>query len=50
MKEWLEYAAVWVILKTLGILPRAAARGLACGVAREKGEVAIDEWRDIFPI
>ncbi len=34
MKEWLEYAAVWVILKTLGILPRAAARGLACGVAR----------------
>lgn len=34
MREWLEYAAVWVILKSLGILPRAAARGLASGVAR----------------
>ena len=34
MKEWLEYAAVWVILKTLGVLPRAAARGLVSGVAR----------------
>jgi KDO2-lipid IV(A) lauroyltransferase len=34
MREWLEYAAVWVILKTLGILPRTAARGLASGVAQ----------------
>ncbi len=34
MREWLEYAAVWVILKTLGVLPRAAARGLASGVAQ----------------
>jgi KDO2-lipid IV(A) lauroyltransferase len=34
MREWLEYAAVWVILKTLGVLPRAAARGLAFGVAQ----------------
>ena len=34
MSEWLEYAAVWVILKTLGALPRGVARGLAAGVAR----------------
>jgi Kdo2-lipid IVA lauroyltransferase/acyltransferase len=34
MREWLEYAAVWLILKTLGVLPRTAARGLASGVAQ----------------
>jgi KDO2-lipid IV(A) lauroyltransferase len=34
MREWLEYAAVWVTLKTLGILPRMAARGLASGAAQ----------------
>ncbi len=34
MGEWLEYAAVWVILKALGALPRSVARGLAAGVAR----------------
>jgi len=34
MREWLEYAAVWAALKTLGILPRPVARGLAAGVAR----------------
>jgi KDO2-lipid IV(A) lauroyltransferase len=34
MREWLEYAAVWAVLKTLGILPRPVARGLAAGVAR----------------
>lgn len=33
MKEWLEYAAVWAILKTLGGLPRGLARGLAAGIA-----------------
>lgn len=33
MKEWLEYAAVWLILKTLSALPRRAARGLAASVA-----------------
>ena len=33
MKEWLEYAAVWTILKTLGALPRKVARGLATAVA-----------------
>jgi len=33
MREWLEYAAVWAALKTLGILPRPVARGLAAGVA-----------------
>lgn len=32
MKEWLEYAAVWLILKTLGALPRRIARGFAASV------------------
>jgi len=34
MKEWLEYAAVWAILKAFGILPRSVARRLAVMVAR----------------
>jgi KDO2-lipid IV(A) lauroyltransferase len=33
MKEWIEYAAVWAILKVLGALPRGPARGLAAAVA-----------------
>src|SRR5712671_465553 len=33
MKEWLEYAAVWAILKTLGALPRGMARGVASAIA-----------------
>src|SRR6266403_6061159 len=33
MKEWLEYAAVWAILKTLGALPRSTARGVASTIA-----------------
>jgi Kdo2-lipid IVA lauroyltransferase/acyltransferase len=33
MKEWLEYAAVWVILKALGAMPRGMARGLAAFIA-----------------
>jgi KDO2-lipid IV(A) lauroyltransferase len=32
MKEWLEYAAVWLILKTLGALPRPLARTFAASV------------------
>jgi Kdo2-lipid IVA lauroyltransferase/acyltransferase len=34
MTEWLEYAAVWVILRGLSALPRGMARGLAVFVAR----------------
>jgi Kdo2-lipid IVA lauroyltransferase/acyltransferase len=34
MKEWLEYAVVWAMLKSLGALPRRAARHLAATVAR----------------
>ena len=34
MKEWIEYAGVWVILKGLGGLPRPIARSLAAGVVR----------------
>src|SRR6267143_1612566 len=34
MKEWLEYAAVWAILKMLGALPRGVARSFAAMMAR----------------
>jgi KDO2-lipid IV(A) lauroyltransferase len=33
MKEWLEYATVWVVLKTIGALRRPEARGLAASIA-----------------
>src|SRR6266481_5424968 len=33
MKEWLEYAAVWAILKTLGTLPLGIARRVASTIA-----------------
>jgi KDO2-lipid IV(A) lauroyltransferase len=32
MKEWLEFAAVWLVLKKLGVLPRGLARGFAASV------------------
>jgi Kdo2-lipid IVA lauroyltransferase/acyltransferase len=34
MKEWLEWAAVWVILQMLGMLPRGMARGVGALAAR----------------
>jgi KDO2-lipid IV(A) lauroyltransferase len=34
MKEWLEYAAVWLLVKVLGVLPRPMARSLAAGLTR----------------
>jgi KDO2-lipid IV(A) lauroyltransferase len=34
MKEWIEYAALRLILKGLGLLPRPLARSFASGVAR----------------
>lgn len=34
MRERLEYAAVWLILQGLGMLPRSLARGLAAAVMR----------------
>lgn len=34
MKEWLEYATVWLVVKALGVLPRPMARSLAAGLAR----------------
>jgi KDO2-lipid IV(A) lauroyltransferase len=34
MKEWLEYAGVWLILKILGVLPRPVARRFAASVTR----------------
>jgi KDO2-lipid IV(A) lauroyltransferase len=33
MKEWLEYAAAWSVLKMLGALPRSLARWLASAIA-----------------
>ena len=34
MKEWLEYAAVWLVLKALGLLPRSMARAFAVGLVK----------------
>ena len=34
MKEWLQYAAVWLILKVLGVFPRSLARSFAAGITR----------------
>jgi len=60
MKEWIEYAAVWVILKGLGALPRSLARSFASGMmhifylllprlrktARVNLRIAFPEWSD----
>jgi Kdo2-lipid IVA lauroyltransferase/acyltransferase len=34
MREWIEYAVVWVLIKGLGALPRPVARSFAARVAR----------------
>ena len=34
MREWLEYGAVWLIVKGLGLLPRPVARPIASALAR----------------
>lgn len=34
MREWLEYAAVWLIVKSLGLLPRRLARVIAAAFAQ----------------
>jgi KDO2-lipid IV(A) lauroyltransferase len=60
MKEWVEYVAVWFVLKGLGVLPRSLARSLAAFIAgillalrpklRKTAEVnlriAFPEWSD----
>src|SRR5580693_7641204 len=33
VRQWLEYAAMWLVLNTAGILPRRAARAYGAGVA-----------------
>ena len=33
MREWMEYAAAWIGLKTLGLLPRPAARAVGAAFA-----------------
>lgn len=32
MREWLEFAAVWTLVKLLGALPRGAARAVGAGI------------------
>ena len=34
MKEWIEYAAVWLIVKGLGMLPRGTARSIGAAITR----------------
>jgi len=34
VREWLEYAAAWTVLHTVGVLPRGMARAVGAGVAR----------------
>lgn len=34
MREWLEFVAVWLVLKGLGVLPRPVARSLAVAMTR----------------
>ena len=34
MREWFEYAAAWLVVKGLGLLPRSVARGFAAAVMR----------------
>jgi len=34
MKEWIEYAAVWLIVKGLGMLPRRTARSFGAAITR----------------
>lgn len=61
MRQWCEYVAVWVILKTLGVLPRPLARAVAVifarllllfvprlkRVAMTNLRLAFPEWTDI---
>ena len=37
MKEWLAYALVWFVLKTVGAMPRPLARATLAPVARASG-------------
>jgi Kdo2-lipid IVA lauroyltransferase/acyltransferase len=34
MKEWIEFAVVWVVLEVVGAMPRGLARAVSAGVAR----------------
>jgi KDO2-lipid IV(A) lauroyltransferase len=34
MREWIEYALVWAVLKSVGSLPRPLARSIGAGIAR----------------
>lgn len=56
MREWVEYAAAWIGLKTLGLLPRPAARvvgaafaAAAYGVRTPLRRVAMFNLRLAFP-
>jgi Kdo2-lipid IVA lauroyltransferase/acyltransferase len=56
MREWLNYAAAWIGLKSLGLLPRPAARLVGAGFAAAAysvraplGRVAMTNLRLAFP-
>lgn len=56
MREWCEYAAVWIVLKLLGALPRSVSRTLAASLARfllvcspRLQRVALTNLRIAFP-
>lgn len=56
MRDWCEFAAVWMILKLLGILPRGVARAFAAMVARalllflpRLRRIALENLRLAFP-
>lgn len=56
MREWIEYAAAWALLKAMGALPRPVARGAAAAVVRvllallpKLRETAVFNLRLAFP-
>ena len=34
MRDWIEYAPVWLVVRTLGVLPRPLARGIGIAISR----------------
>ena len=34
MRDWIEYAPVWLVVRTLGVLPRTLARAIGIGIGR----------------
>jgi len=49
MWEWLEYAAAWVALKSLGLLPRRVARAVGAALEQVISEGEIEDVRSQLP-